>query len=287
VALGGGSKTGAWLLAAALLAGCGSSVFLHITRRTLATDLRAVLGGGGNSAVLLEGEEAFVVDVKFGDYARRLRSEVEGELARQVKRILVTHSHLDHTGGLSLYPDVGAVLAHPRTVARLRGEGAVNIPFVEVEREVRLVLRGEELQVLYLGVGHTDGDLVAFLPRKRWLIAGDLFNTGYEPEVDESLGGNLLALRHTLDALLELPFEEVLPGHGEPGKRADVEKTRDYLKTLEAEVRSGLGRTKNPDTLVEELSRTPSPLKPMLFLATRAKSIRSMIRAVEAPMAGR
>src|SRR5262245_7985983 len=136
------------LAVCALLLGCGTSVFFHLDRRTLTPKVRAVLGGGGNSTYLLHGEDALLVDVTFGDFARRLRSEIQVDLLHAVRRIVLTHSHLDHAGGLDLYPDVGAVLVHPRTLARLRAEQAGPKPWVEVEKDVRLVLGGVEVHAM-------------------------------------------------------------------------------------------------------------------------------------------
>ncbi len=110
-------------------------------------------------------------------------------------------------------------------------------PFVEVPDELLLVLDGERVRVKYLGVGHTDGDLVALLEGRRLLVAGDLLMSGYEPEADPEHGGDMHPFRATLDALLQLDFTWLIPGHGEPMTRAQVERTRDYLRAVEAYVR--------------------------------------------------
>lgn len=60
-----------------------------------------------------------------------------------------------------------------------------------------LVLGGEEVQLRYFGVGHTDGDLVAYLPAQGLLVAGDLFLNGFEPSCDVAAGGNMLEWRRT------------------------------------------------------------------------------------------
>ncbi len=69
-----------------------------------------------------------------------------------------------------------------------------------------------EVQLLFLGRGHTAGDVVVFLPRERILCSGDFFNgyIGYmgDAYVDE--------WADSLDRLARLDFETVIPGHGAP-----------------------------------------------------------------------
>ena len=69
-----------------------------------------------------------------------------------------------------------------------------------------------EVQLLFLGRGHTAGDVVVFLPKERVLCSGDFFNgyVGYmgDAYVDE--------WADSLDRLAQVDFETVIPGHGAP-----------------------------------------------------------------------
>jgi cyclase len=73
-------------------------------------------------------------------------------------------------------------------------------------------LGSREVQLLFLGRGHTAGDVVVFLPRERIVCSGDFFNgyIGYmgDAYVDE--------WADSLDRLARLDFETVVPGHGAP-----------------------------------------------------------------------
>lgn len=218
-----------------------------------------------------------MVDPKMLGFANEVRRTVEEDLGREVRRLLLTHSHADHAAGATGYVTVGAVMAHPRTRVRLVGAAgpcgrvggagrgsarreresvfeprrsssfdgvserggmpACALPIVDVDHEIRLWLGAEEFLVLHPGVGHTDGDLVGFFPERRLLVAGDLVLNGYWPVVDTEAGGNLLALGTTLDVLLGLPFDKVVPGHGDLGGREVVELQRAFLRALEEDVR--------------------------------------------------
>lgn len=265
----------------ALLTGCGTSWFLHVSPRSFDARLRLLLGGGSNVAMLLHGRaDAFVVDTKFGDFALRLRREVEGDLARKVKRIVLTHAHFDHAGGLKLFPGAAVVLVHPNARKRLEATG-VRAPFVEVEGEVRLMLDGDEVRVLGMGSGHTDGDLVAYLPGRKLLIAGDLINQGFEPYADPKFGGDILALCRTLQNLMTLDFEQVLPGHGELVPRAQVQFLADYAAALEAEVRSARAEGLTEDQVAQKVTLPQFPLERFLVVvSTREGNVRAMFQAL-------
>jgi cyclase len=69
-----------------------------------------------------------------------------------------------------------------------------------------------EIQLLFLGRGHTGGDTVVFLPRERIVATGDLMESRLaymgDAYFDEWVA--------TLEALKKLDFALVLPGHGTP-----------------------------------------------------------------------
>lgn len=262
-----------------LLCGCAASLVFHVTTETVGPRLTVFFNGGGNSTVLLHGaRDALMVDTKYRMFGRNLRRSVEEELAANVRRIVLTHAHDDHSGALRLYPAVGAVLVHPNAKRRLVAAG-VGAPFVEVEREVRLTLDGEEVRVLNVGSGHTDGDLVALFPARKLLVAGDLVNDGLEPYCDETYGGDVRTLAHTLAEVMKLDFERLVPGHGPVMPRAKVQQLADYLAALETQVRDARARGLTEDQAAAELKLAGFPLREVLFVSSRAGNVRAMYRA--------
>jgi cyclase len=75
-------------------------------------------------------------------------------------------------------------------------------------------LGGREVQLLFLGRGHTNGDTVIFLPKEKIACTGDLMEFG-----PAYMGnGQFEEWIVTLDRLKKLDYETDLPGHGVPFK---------------------------------------------------------------------
>lgn len=270
------------LCALAFFGGCAVQRFFRVDERVIDARLRFLLGGGGNSLVLTHGEQAFLVDTKFAGGAQTLRHRVEEELGKEVRRVLLTHSHADHTGGLDRYEHLGPVLVHPNARKRLEANGTL-ADYIEVTAPLQVQLGDEVVRVWHPGRGHTDGDLVAYLERRKLLVTGDLLTQLNEPVIDEAAGGDPLALAQTIDRLLELDFVTALPGHGDPIGRDTFVRTRDYLRQVEREVTAAQRLGWSTDELVAKLTLDGAPLlEPVPFGANREKTIRAVARALQA-----
>ena len=94
--------------------------------------------------------------------------------------------------------------------------------------------RGErEIQLLFLGQGHTQGDTVVFLPKERIVCTGDLMESRPAYMGD----GVFDEWITTLEALKKLDFDTVLPGHGMPFRgKSLISAYQDYLRDLVAQV---------------------------------------------------
>jgi cyclase len=255
-------------------------MFLNVKRVELGDRFRVLLGGGGNSLIFVHGKEAFVTDVKMGDYALKLRREVEEELGRTVQRVMLTHAHFDHAGGLWAFPAVPVVLVHPNARARLEEKG-VKARFVEVEREVELVLGGEKVKVLNVGSGHTDGDLIAYFPGRKLLVAGDLFQGWHGPHVVDGDGGDIVQLEETTRRLLELDVERIVPGHGELTDRAPLERTAAYLTELRRRVAEAKAKGLSEDAAAAAVRLEGfDDVGEFFGLDSREKNLRRMYKAL-------
>jgi len=93
------------------------------------------------------------------------------------------------------------------------------------------VFRGDrEIRLLYPGRGHTDTDVLVYLPKEKIVATGDFFegpvtgalNFGFHDE-----------WANNLEKLKALDFETVVPGHGEPFKgKQQISYFQTFLRDL-------------------------------------------------------
>lgn len=200
-------------------------------------------GVGGNAGVLVTPEGVAVVDtMTFVRQGAAIRAAIRGLTPQPVVAILNTHYHFDHTHGNPAFAIGTKVVSTAKTLQHLRELDTAfwkdhpakdllpNDTFDGAGTELKL--GGKTIRSYYLGRGHTDGDMVVLFVEDRVLHTGDLFSNGVFPNIDLEAGGSVRLWAGTLDKVLALPFDRVIPGHGPPTDRKALERFRDFMASL-------------------------------------------------------
>src|SRR4029077_20943016 len=112
-------------------------------------------------------------------------------------------------------------------------EGRAAPPNVTLTDRMTLYRGSREIQIRYLGHGHTAGDVVVFLPREKVVMTGDFLTAGLS-NMSDSVPDEWVT---SLDALKTLDFDTVLPGHGEAfSDKAKIGYFQDYMRDVWTEV---------------------------------------------------
>jgi glyoxylase-like metal-dependent hydrolase (beta-lactamase superfamily II) len=100
-------------------------------------------------------------------------------------------------------------------------------PNVTLAREMTLFRGSREIQLKFLGRGHTGGDVVVYLPREKVVITGDFLTAGMSNMSDSYPN----EWADSLEALKKLDFTTVLPGHGEAyTDKTKIDNYQAYLR---------------------------------------------------------
>ncbi|MEW6325595.1 MAG: MBL fold metallo-hydrolase [Nitrospirota bacterium] len=219
--------------------------------RQIAPGVYAVIGadGNANAGFVLTAEGVVVIDSQINPRAAQaMLATIQKLTTKPILYLINTHAHGDHTFANHVIRPARGIIAHSRTQSILAGRGdamlteyarfvgakaaegaRVTLPTMTFADEMTLPIADRTIELRYLGIGHTVGDIVVWLPAERVLFTGDLVYINRLPWLGE---GETREWLKTLARLKALPFDRVVPGHGPVGDRASVERFENYLSTL-------------------------------------------------------
>ena len=257
------AKTRAWALSLVLLGGALAAYSQTPPAKRpgpLRTEhvrgtLQMISGEGGNVAVDVTSEGVVLVDDMFDRNHDDILAQVRAISDQPIRYVLNTHQHDDHAGGdLKMLP-IAEVIAHDNVRANLlhirqpyyedTPGTPIGLPRVTFSDALSVHLGGTEVQAHYFGRGHTSGDAVVYFPDLKMIHTGDLF-LGRVPTpakplalniyVDYAQGGSFIEWSRTLDRILTLDFDTIIPGHGPISTRNDLVKFRSDLAAMRARI---------------------------------------------------
>jgi cyclase len=105
-------------------------------------------------------------------------------------------------------------------------------PTMTLSQSMTLHLGAREVRLLFLGRGHTAGDVVVHLPKERIVATGDLLINGPSYMGDAFFTDWV----QTMETLKGVEFDTILPGHGRPmtGK-ASLDHWQSYIRDFWAQ----------------------------------------------------
>jgi cyclase len=220
-----------------------------LTIEKVKDNLYVIVGDGGNVAVYVTDEGVILVDDKFERNSADIMAKVKSVTDKQVKYVLNTHQHGDHTGGnAKLLAASAEIISQRNARANMAATKMPGVPRVSFSEETEVFLGGKEVRAHYYGRGHTNGDAMIYFPDLKVIHTGDLFTSG-APFIDYSGKGSAVEWTNTIDNVLksDWDFDVVIPGHGPVSNRAGLMKYRDNFKTMRDKVSGMVSQGKSKD----------------------------------------
>jgi cyclase len=193
----------------------------------------------GNTTALVTNEGVILVDDKYEVDHANILAQLKTVTSQPVKYVINTHHHGDHSGGnaklQALNVQVVASRQARENMVKGKQPGQPNMAF---DGHASIHLGGKRVELYQFGRAHTNGDAVVLFPQHRTLAAGDMFTLGdATPQlVDYDGGGSAKEWTNTLDGVLKLDFDRVVPGHGVVTTKAEMRKFRESTVKLKTRI---------------------------------------------------
>jgi glyoxylase-like metal-dependent hydrolase (beta-lactamase superfamily II) len=223
-----------------------------LTVQPLRGNVHAVIGSGGNIAVLTGPDGKVIIDSGYATSRTKITEALAKIAPQPIKHLINTHWHFDHTDGNEwMHADGAMILAHENTRKHLASTTRVEawdftfppspagaIPKEVFENEKMLRLNDTTVTLNYYGPSHTDGDISVYFVEPDVFHAGDTWWNGRYPFIDYSTGGNINGMIKAAEINLARVNDKtiVIPGHGNIAGKPELTEYRDMLVTIRERV---------------------------------------------------
>ncbi len=235
-----------------------------------------------NNGWIIFEDYVLVIDANFPAGARQMISKIRSLTSKPIRFALDTHHHGDHAYGNEVYVQNGAVpFAHTGVIEEMKryetgfydgkpgaweaaAKGRADLktarlkpPTVLYSGELLFDDGKHRVEIMHLGVAHTHGDSVAWLPREKILFAGDVCVNGPYNYVGD---GDVEKWVGTLEAARKLGARVVCTGHGPRSTGSVLDDQQAFFKALREQVGSRMAK-KAPETAKAEIEAIRAALK--------------------------
>ena len=211
-------------------------------------------GAGGNIGVSVGDDGVLMIDDQFAPLADKIRAAISEIGSGDLKFILNTHHHGDHTSGNPVFGSEATIIAHENVRKRLSDKPESGWPVITFESSLSIHFNGEEIKAIHFEQSHTDGDAVIHFTGSNVVHMGDLFFSGRFPFVDLNSGGDVESLAANIEHLMgEIPADaKIIPGHGPLSGMKELKVYHTMLMETIDFVRKGMTAKKSVEDLKTE-----------------------------------
>jgi glyoxylase-like metal-dependent hydrolase (beta-lactamase superfamily II) len=229
---------------------------IEITATPVAGSIVMLQGSGGNIAVLFGEDGVLMVDDQFLPLADKIKKAVRDLGGDLPTYLLNTHYHGDHSGSNEAFADSSIIVAHDNVRVRMALPDSERVPeampVITYGSNMNIHFNGEEIRLIHLPTGHTDGDTAVWFTNTNVIHMGDEFVVGGFPFVDLASGGNVAGLMANHESILaQLPDDiRIIPGHGNLTTKAEFAQWAAMVQTTAGLITDQIAAGKGLDDLI-------------------------------------
>jgi glyoxylase-like metal-dependent hydrolase (beta-lactamase superfamily II) len=173
--------------------------------------------------------------------AEWLEAEIRERFGQEIRYLVLSHDHPDHSSGGEVFADTATVVAHERAKRTIVGEErATAVPEITFNDRMTIELGGKTVELMtveliYPGLSHSDNLIAMYFPEERAVFTVDFISVKRLPyrNLGDAYFPDWMAAIKAVEAL---DFDILVPGHGPMGTKQDAADHRAYLEQLYSEV---------------------------------------------------
>jgi glyoxylase-like metal-dependent hydrolase (beta-lactamase superfamily II) len=192
-----------------------------------------ITDGGYQSAFVTTGQGVILFDAP-PTFTQHIPEAVADVTQEPIRRIVYSHSHLDHIAGTELLlkkiPDLEIIAERGVSdYLKEKKDPRRPIPTTTFDGKQTLTVGSAKIELKRGNWHSNEGDLFIYIPNKHFLMAIDTLAAGYVPFMNFDLTSNFHNYLKLFDELLAYDFDVLVPGHlTSLATREDVLQSKAY-----------------------------------------------------------
>jgi glyoxylase-like metal-dependent hydrolase (beta-lactamase superfamily II) len=230
---------------------------------------------GANAGIVIGEDAILVVDTLVSaKEGKRLLKDIRAISDKPIQYVVNTHYHLDHTFGNAEFAGLGAdIISHVicadamkksavDTLANANAYGLTKedlegtqlaYPNVTFTDKMGLDLGGLEVELIYIAPSHSKGSIVVHIAAEGVVFAGDILFTDFHPYMAE---GDIAGWQETLDSVIVLNADKIIPGHGPLSTNKDLADMKAYIVAFDKRATDLAAGSNELEHIVAELKKS-------------------------------
>lgn len=178
--------------------------------------------------------------------------ELKWEASVVDKRIETTLKSISEESDSNKMEEHKMWLGYYQAIKESSGKYKITLPNILFQDTMKIIGSKRNAILFTRGKGHTESDLVLWLPKEMILFAGDLLFVQNHPWLGD---GSITEWMNYLDELKKLNAKFIVPGHGVVGNNQQIDILIKYIKTVNGLVDNAIKNNLTED----DLKLTPMP----------------------------
>ncbi|CAM4017394.1 BcII family subclass B1 metallo-beta-lactamase [Bacillus paramycoides] len=186
-----------------------------------------------NGLVLNTSKGLVLVDSSWDDkLTKELIEMVEKKFQKRVTDVIITHAHEDRIGGMKTLKERGIKAHSTALTAEIAKKNGYEEPLGDLQTITNMKYGNMKVETFYPGKGHTEDNIVVWLPQYNILAGGCLVKSTEAKDLGNVADAYVNEWSGSIENVLNRygNMISVVPGHGHVGDKGLLLHTLDLLK---------------------------------------------------------